>query len=162
MKKSTKILIIVLLLVALLLPNLAYRWYWGKNHSVLYDVKSIEAVDYIESDGYYHFTIKADAKNWLDDFEEKEYQLHTASRGSVENNGIYCETQPITVGRKATDFKIELKIYPEELVDASHGTVANRDDAEKLVKELWFEDVVPQEHTLYMQDFVDVEVQWKN
>lgn len=161
MKKSAKIFIVVLLLFALLVPNLAYRWYWGRNHSVLYDVKTIAAVDCID-DGYYYFTISGNVRNWLDDSEVKEYQLHTACRGSVENNGIYCEAQPITVGRKATDFKIELKIYPEEIVEASHGTVSDRGDAEKLVKELWFEDVVPQEHTLYMQDFADVEVQWKN
>ncbi len=161
MKKSTKIFIIMLLLVALLLPNLAYRWYWGRNHTVLYDVKTIAAVDCID-DGYYYFAISGNARNWLDDFEEKEYMLHIASRGSVENDGIDCESETIIVGRKATDFKIELKIYPEEIDEASHGIVSNRDDAERLVKNLWFEEISEMQHTLYMSDFEDVEVQWVN
>ncbi len=161
MKKSTKILIIVLLLVALLLPNLAYRWYWGRNHSVLYDVKTIAAVDCLD-DGYYYFTISGNARNWLDDSEAKEYTLHTASRGSVDNSGIYCESETITVGRKASDFKIELKIYPEEIDEASHDTVSDREDAEKLVKDLWFEEISEMQHTLYMSDFEDAEVNWVN
>lgn len=159
--------VVIVCVIFLLLPVIAYQAYWGRNHKVLYDVTSIVAQDCESEKGFIEITILGSVRNWIGDFEKKEYRLWgPAPRGSIDYRGIECESDIIKTSQKRANIKIVLKIYPNQL-DKETLNSTNKSNIESFVKTICFDsketndEFTDPQYTLYMEDFKDVDIVWE-
>lgn len=77
-KKKITISIIIAVLVTAIIVTAAYGvWYayWGRRHSVLYDVQCVYVSQDVENENIYHLKYNVKVKNWPLDFEHHTYKL---------------------------------------------------------------------------------------
>lgn len=87
---------------------LAYYWYWGRRHQVLYDVKTV-TLSQEQDTGNYSITVAGTAKTWpLDPHTATLYLSGLIIRGDPQGAELSIQgTSPVfTFSHKSTPFEI--------------------------------------------------------
>ena len=172
MKSKNKIVLAIIpfaVIIILVLSYFGFKAWWGDAHTVLYNVKSITAYDKTDTDGYYEIKIDASVRNWLDDFETKEYYLDGPNPlGDVDYSGTGVINPPkLTVTNQKSKFMLIFRVVPDD-VKTETLQINRREYVESFLYALRFaatneEGLYTEDgHELFMSDFRHVKVEWKD
>ena len=109
-KRIWKVAVIVALTVAITLSGtyMAHFWYWGRRHSVLYDVKTVTVVKNEEQEGVYDLTYDVSVRNWDHDIIPHTYKLEDCLSGEPGMWYFEGESDYFTTGIKPVEFQIKV------------------------------------------------------
>ena len=121
-------------LIFAILLTVAYGFYfayWGRRHSVLYDVKSV-TVEKTDNNYVYNLVFEVSVRNWYHDIIPKTYRLEAENLGAP---GYFYEgkTDYFTTGNTPVSFiiKTEVKFFDSDF-DMDAGLTS---ESKELIKE---------------------------
>ncbi|MBQ6569218.1 MAG: hypothetical protein IJL87_03080 [Clostridia bacterium] len=164
-KKIIKIAVIAVLVLALAYGGL---WlYWGRRHSVLYDVKTVTVTQSAEDENIYNISYDITAKNWFLDFSPHTYKLKAYLPSGYGMYYFEGETEYFKTSMKPTRLTIDVKFDMASVFD--RGAYSPEDSE-------FFDEIISVSHfvaydksgkkvesaNLYMLDNSDAEIIFAN
>ena len=98
---------IVIVASVFMIFNLLYYAYWGRRHSVLYDVKTVYVVPDEENHSLYHLEFDVNVKRWTFDKNVYRYTMFSDIVG-MPDYGVYDDNTPyFQLDGSSADFQIQ-------------------------------------------------------
>lgn len=171
--KIAKIIIAFLVVIAIFISlcYVAEYAYWGRRHSVLYDVTSVYVKQDDENKNIYHLTYKASVENWKHDRQPHTYKLVSCLGGSIGvDSNFDGESTYFTSSNEKTEFiinaQLDLNMWFENNYEYADRTPTKEDEIKEIKNLIFFSEFAAIDEnkiyidgaSLYMSDNTDAEI----